>query len=303
MPSLPARWLDRPHKGAHELAVHLRRDRVHIDAFPRKNLPRVFGAIDPCRLNVNLLESRGCELAAIFVLVRARPPHSRPTEARSGGSPAHFAPGHNIGNRKAAARLQHAKGFPQYTVFVGGKVDHTIRDNDVHRVVGQRNMLDLAPQELDVLRARFALVLIGQRQHLVRHIETIGLAGGPDPLRRKQNIHAAARAEIEDHFPGIQFRQRRWISATERGEQGLLGNLSRLGGVVQIRSDWVAARAACRGGSAAGTAALFTRKAAWPYFSLMTLLMSVVLIGRLSYLQSWTIFCGLTALFRVQHSA
>jgi len=48
---------------------------------------------------------------------------------------------------------------------------------------------------------------------------------------------------------------------------------------------------------------LFTRKAAWPYFSLTTSLMSVGLMMCFSYLQSWTILCGFTALFRVQHSA
>ena len=84
---------------------------------------------------------------------------------------------------------------------------------DVHGVVRQRYVLDLASQELHVLQAALGLVLFRQRQHLVRHIETVSLAGGPNPLRRKQDIHAPARAKIENHFSCIQLRQCGWISA------------------------------------------------------------------------------------------
>ena len=45
-----------------------------------------------------------------------------------------------------------------------------------------RGICSISPQELDILRARFALVLVGKRQHLVRHIEAVGFAGGADPL-------------------------------------------------------------------------------------------------------------------------
>jgi len=41
-------------------------------------------------------------------------------------------------------------------------------------------MLDLALQELGILSPRFALVRIGQSQHLVRHIEAVGFARGTD---------------------------------------------------------------------------------------------------------------------------
>src|SRR5580658_2039055 len=47
---------------------------------------------------------------------------------------------------------------------------------------------------------------------------------------------------------------------------------------------------------------LLTRKAAWPYLSLTMSLTSVLLMPILSYLPSLTMFCGRTALFRVQHS-
>ena len=65
---------------------------------------------------------------------------------------------------------------------------------DVDRVVGQRDRLDRALQELDVGRAGLALVVARERQHLVGHVEPVGLAGRPDALRRQQHVDAAARA-------------------------------------------------------------------------------------------------------------
>ena len=48
-------------------------------------------------------------------------------------------------------------------------------------------MLDLAFQELDILRARLALILIRKRQHFIRHVEPVSLARGPDPRFAESN--------------------------------------------------------------------------------------------------------------------
>ena len=90
---------------------------------------------------------------------------------------------------------------------------------DVDRVVGQRDVLDLALQELDVLEAALALVLLGERQHLVGHVEAVGLAGRADAARREQHVDAAAGAEVEHRLAGLQLGQRGRIAAAERGLQ------------------------------------------------------------------------------------
>src|SRR5579863_6112212 len=46
------------------------------------------------------------------------------------------------------------------------------------------------------------------RQHLIGHIEPVGFARGSDAFCRKQHVDAAARAEVENGFAGIEFRQR-----------------------------------------------------------------------------------------------
>ena len=104
--------------------------------------------------------------------------------------------------------FKHAEGFAQDVVLVGGKIDDAVGDDDVDGVVGQRDVLDLALQEFDVVDAGLALVLVGEGQHFVGHVETVGLAGGPDAPRREQDVDAAAGAEIQHGFAGFS-----WASA------------------------------------------------------------------------------------------
>src|SRR5258708_14283934 len=118
---------------------------------------------------------------------------------------------------------------------------------------------------------------------------------------------------MEDPSPGVHLRQGGWICAPGGGEHGFCGDLSRLQGVIQIGSDGIATQPACRGGSAAtaSTSLHAQRRLAVLFFdyvfdvgSAHGVLSSLLedLIWK-SYLQIWTIFRGLTALFRVQHSA
>ena len=103
------------------------------------------------------------------------------------------------------------------------------------------------------LYARLALVFVGEGEHLVGHVEAVGFAGWTDTLSRKQHINAAAGAQIEHGFAGIQVRQRGGIAAAERRQQSFLRDLRALRGVVKIGGDGIAA-AGAGGGAAARTA-------------------------------------------------
>src|SRR6202040_192546 len=99
------------------------------------------------------------------------------------------------------------------------------------------DLLDLALEELDVLRTGASLVLIGQREHLIGHIEAIGLARWANALRRQQNIDTAARAEVEDRLSSIKLGKRSGIAAAKGSEQGFSGNAGLLSFVVEIGGD------------------------------------------------------------------
>ena len=92
----------------------------------------------------------------------------------------HFAFRDHIGYGQAAAGFQHAESLREHPVFVGGKVDDAVRDDDVHGVVRKRDVLNLPLQELHVRHPGLALVRFREGEHLVGHIQAIGLARGAD---------------------------------------------------------------------------------------------------------------------------
>src|SRR5438445_12923720 len=72
------------------------------------------------------------------------------------------------------------KRLGQHSILVSGQIYDAVRDDDIHRIAWERDMLDLTLQELDVHHARLPLVLTGKRQHLISHVESVGLARRAD---------------------------------------------------------------------------------------------------------------------------
>src|SRR6476620_2672837 len=83
----------------------------------------------------------------------------------------------DVRDRETTAGRQHTQRFSKNGVFVAREIDHAVRDDDVDRVLRQRNGLDRSLEKLDVSCASFALVLSRQCEHLVGHVEAIDLAG------------------------------------------------------------------------------------------------------------------------------
>ena len=178
-----------------------------------------------------------------------------------------LAAGNDIGYGESAAGFQNAESLAQNFILVGGKIDDAVGDDDVDRVVGQRNVFNFAFQKFDVFNARFALVFVGESQHLVGHVESIGFAGGADAPGGEQHVDAAARAEIENGFARLQFRERRRIAAAERGQQRFFRDLASLGGVVKISGDGIAATGRSAR-AAAGTASCLHAQGSFAIFLL-----------------------------------
>src|ERR1039457_416235 len=98
----------------------------------------------------------------------------------------------DIGDREPAAWFQYAEGFAQDAIFVGREVDHAIGNDDVDGIIGQGDILDLTLEEFDVVDAGFELVLAGQGEHFVGHVETVSFARGSYATGGEQDIDAAA---------------------------------------------------------------------------------------------------------------
>ena len=70
----------------------------------------------------------------------------------------HADVGDDVADREAPTGAQDPRRLAEHRGLVGREVDHAVGDHDVDRGVGERNVLDRALQELDVLDAGLALV-------------------------------------------------------------------------------------------------------------------------------------------------
>ena len=98
---------------------------------------------------------------------------------------------------------------------------------------GSGIVLDRALEELDVLDPGLALVRAGQLEHLVGHVEAVGLAGRADPPGREQDVDAAARAEVEDRLALVELGDRGRVAAAERGQLAASGSALAVAVVVE----------------------------------------------------------------------
>src|ERR1700683_109795 len=163
-------------------------------------------------------------------------------------------------------------------------------------------MLDFPLQKFHVVHSRFFLVFVRQCEHFIGHVQAIGFSGRADTLGREQYIDAAARAEVENGFSNVKFRQSRRISAAERSEHCLTWNLPRLFCIVEIGTYWIAAAIVClRCATARVSAARYSLRRVSVFFFHHVFYIRVR--HNLPYLQIWITSRGDTALFRVQHSA
>ncbi len=111
---------------------------------------------------------------------------------------------------KPAAGPEHAEAFGEDRGLVAGQVDHAVGDDHVDRVAGQRDRFDVPFDELGVGGAGLGGVVPGEIQHLLGHVQAVGLTGGADPAGGQQHVDAAAGAQVEDRLAG-------WRSATAIG--------------------------------------------------------------------------------------
>lgn len=93
----------------------------------------------------------------------------------------------DVGNAYTSARHQDPEHLGQHGRLVGRQVDHAVGDHHIYCTVRQRDVLDGALQEFDVRGAGLGFVGIRQIQHLVSHVDSVGVAGRPDTSCRESN--------------------------------------------------------------------------------------------------------------------
>ena len=237
------------------------------------NLPSTCGAIGPRRAR-RRPGTRARPRHGRRASARARSPRSRPRRAWPGTRSSSSAPATQPIHSSMLRRIS-AGTSPRTTTSDTAKrppglstrnASASTRSLSAERLITQLEMitstessgsgiaLDLALEELDVVDAGLALVLARQRQHLVGHVEPVGLAGGADPPRGEQHVDAAAGAEVEHRLARVELGQRGRVAAAERGRHRLCGERRGLALRVEVGGDRVALPPRDAAGAAAGRA-------------------------------------------------
>jgi hypothetical protein len=90
---------------------------------------------------------------------------------------------------------------------------------------------------VDVRRARLLGVALGEREHLVGHVEAVDRARGADAPRGEEDVDAAAGAEVEHRLAGVEVRDGEWVSAAEARRYCCLGHAGALVDVVEALAE------------------------------------------------------------------
>ncbi|SPE28618.1 hypothetical protein SBA3_1470011 [Candidatus Sulfopaludibacter sp. SbA3] len=242
-------------KAAHELPVNLWRDGLHIESLILQKGSGIFGSIDAGGFDVDVVKAGRRQLRFVLDLFERSGHASHPHQNALPDLGRDFTARHNVGHGEAAAGLENPEGLGENPVLIRRKIDDAVRDDDVHGVVGEWDVLDFAFQKLDVADAGLALVFVRESQHFIGHIQTVRFSGGPYAPRGKQHIDAAAGAKVQNGLAGFQFRQSGWIAAAEGRQDSGLRELPGLLRVVQVAGYGITAMLVRRGGTAATASA------------------------------------------------
>src|SRR5262245_49494109 len=230
-------WLARADECTHERAV----DSRHVYVFPglEEEITGVLGAIDASRLEIDRLETSLAELGSVLTLLERAGHAPDPELDAAADLKGHLAPHHDVRYREASTRSKDAKRLGENAILVGRQIDHAVGDDDVHGVVRKGNRLDLSLEKLDVVDTGLLLVLAGQGQHFVGHVESVGLATRSHAFGREQHVDPAAGAQVEHRLAGAELGECRRVAAAERGCDGRRAERGRLTVAVQVGGDRV----------------------------------------------------------------
>jgi DNA invertase Pin-like site-specific DNA recombinase len=90
--------------------------------------------------------------------------------------------GEDVGDAEPAAGPEHAETLGENGGLVAGQVDHAVGDDHVDRLIRKRDRFDMALEEFGVGGPGLGGIVPGEVQHLIGHVQAVGLSGGADPV-------------------------------------------------------------------------------------------------------------------------
>ena len=121
----------------------------------------------------------------------------------------------NVGDGEQASGAQYPVGLAEHDVLVGGQVDDAVRDDDVDRLVGQRES-SRVPRRNSPKVSRHRPGSGGEVEHLGGHVEAVAPCRGADPAGGQQTSMPPPEPRYNTLWPCATW-PRRWGCRT-RGD-------------------------------------------------------------------------------------
>src|SRR6185312_3709059 len=234
-------WFGCANKSAEEFPLDERSDFVHRNASFGEEVACVLDVVGSRWLQVHIDKASGNKPRTVVAFFQSSSDTANPKQHALTNSLRHFAFDDDIGDSESATGAQHAKRLLQYLVLIGGKVDNAVGDDDIDRLIWQRNVFDRSLEKFNVGHAGLPLVLSGKCEHVIGHVEAVSLTRRPNPPRRQQHVDPAPGTEVKNRLAGLEVDKRGWIAAAKRGQDCFLRERIFLRVTVQVLRDRIAA--------------------------------------------------------------
>ena len=108
----------RSNKSADKLVFHLSGQRIDVEAPTRQEGPRVFDAVNPRGLDIDIVKTGLGKFRHVFVIAQGTGDAAHPKLHVFLDFGRHIAPDNDIGYGEAAAWSEHAKRFLQHEILI-----------------------------------------------------------------------------------------------------------------------------------------------------------------------------------------
>src|SRR3954469_11316523 len=146
---------------------------------------------------------------------------------------------HDVADADSTTRAQNAMHLGEHLGLIDRQGDDAVGDDHIDGAGRDGDVLDVALEELDVLRTGLVTVADRQGKHLLGHIEAVHLPGRADPLCREQRVDATARPEIENRLSFVEFGDGNRVPAAEARHDRCFRKVFALERLVQLGTELV----------------------------------------------------------------
>ena len=164
------------------------------------------------RCDPDLVQANLCQIFYELCLRQSAGDSAGPKVNVAAGLFGEFDIERNVSQVEASARPQHTPDFGKPPCLFRHEVEHTVRGYDIDGAIGDGKGCRVPLSDLHLPQTRAGGGLARSFKHGIRHIDANRTSIGSGTLRRQQQIHSGAAADVEDRFPVVNRTDCEWIA-------------------------------------------------------------------------------------------